>query len=198
MHVTKKISLKTFALMAAHNKIKEWAKRSKLSDTAFILKLVIPNHLKLQLFVHHVSCEHHTNNSKLYNTLHLHKPNIEAFYEILQSHFHLPEYNHYDERFFFSKTLIIYCSLMFIIEQNGSWLENLIFTNKLKLHRLNNYILKSHYVKCIIEPGVQIRQPLYMKINFTDNELVCVQETHKLSSAHNQAIGIIQVIFPSN
>ena len=37
-----------------------------------------------------------------------------------------------------------------------------------------------------------------MKINFTDNELVCVQETHKLSSAHNQAIGIIHVIFPSN
>jgi len=59
-----------------------------------------------------------------------------------------------------------------------------------------NHLFKHLHLKCCIDPDVHIKEPLFMKLNYSDNNLVCLQDTFSLSHSHELSVGTLLFIVP--
>ena len=193
---TNGLSLKTFAIMAIHENVNMWSQKLNLSPYDFILNLFLPQHLITTLYVHFVCCDLHSENHKTRNNLYLYEFHFPSFLPMIAETFNIPIDTNEPNSYFFPKTVITYACLAFTLEQDQNWLTNLIINKKFSKQGLHNFLFKHLHLKCCIDPDVHIKEPLFMKLNYSDNNLVCLQDTFSLSYSHELSVGTLLFIVP--
>lgn len=192
----KGLSLKTFATMAIHENIPIWSKQLNLSTYDFILNLLLPQNLTTILYVHFVCCDLHNEDHRNKDALYLYRFHFPSFLSIIAETLHFPIETNEPNLYYFPKTVISYACLTFTLERDQNWLTNLIINKKFAKRGLNNFLFRHLHIRCHIKPDVHIKQPLFMKLDYSHNNLVCLQDTFSLSNSSELSVGNLLFIVP--
>ena len=189
MRETKNLSLLTFSIMEVHRNIKPWSQHFNMSSTKFIKNVMVPKHLRAKIYCHYISCEKHMEKNKSVKSLHFYQPTVYHF-DIILEHFLLASKDKYwNSDTFFSKTMISYMCLEFMLYHHNNWLEKLILESNMEPSKLDNYVLKSIYIKFLIDPNVKITGPLLINWSLHESTMICLRNVTYFSHENtNQTV----------
>ena len=185
------LSLQTFAMIEVHKNIPKWSNHLSMTTTQFILNLCIPKRLITRLYIHYICCDLHNETAHNKKALYLYAPSVPHILSKITTYLKLPPYN-YDSfpfKILFPKTVITYSCMYLLLELDENWMVDVVINRSFDSLHLQNYLHKNFFVKCITEPDIHIRQPLFLHLDYVNNELVCTQNSYKFSSINPSSVG---------
>lgn len=186
-----RLSLQTFAMIEVHKNIPAWSEHFSMSPSQFILGLSLPQRLITRLYIHYVCCDFHNETAHGRRALYLYAPSVPHIVSRIKNFLKLPEYDYerFPCRMLFPKTVITYSCMDLLLELDENWMVDIVINRLFDSLNLQNYLHKNFFVRCVTEPDIHIKQPLFMHLDYLNNELVCTQTSYRFSSINPSSIG---------
>ena len=187
------MSLQTFAIMEIHNNIPFWAKHFIMSTTQLILQLNLPKRLITRIYAHFVCCDYHNETSHNKKALYLYAPSVPHILSRIKNYLRIPEYDY--DRFplktLFPRTIIAYSCMDFLLEFDENWVVDVVINEQFEPKNLHHYLHKMFFVKCVPRPDIHIERPLFMTLDYSNNTLVCADNSYIFSHSNPASVGRI-------